>query len=288
MRIPKTMNAFKTLGPVLLAAVLLSRCSCDFFGTTGALFVSEDDEMRLGSQFDSTLNNVDSIKAKGEYPVYAPKSADSIALQTYVSNLGKEILNSIPKDDRPGYDFKFTLIDKDVINAFAVPGGYVYIYTGILKNMKDESELACVLGHEIAHVTNHHYRDAMAKDGAMSLLLQVLLGNDSGKLAQLVGQTFYGLAGLKVSRDNESEADFYGTKYAGNIKRNPLGVAKFFGRMPAEGLAAMVSTHPAPETRVADVRDEVAKSSTLTALANDSATTNYASRFAQVTAILKK
>jgi predicted Zn-dependent protease len=281
MRIP----AYRFWIP-LAAAVLLTRCSCDFFGATGALLISENDEMRLGRQFDSTLVNTDSGKI--EFPVYAPKSADSQKVVAYVTNLAQEILQGIPKDERPGYDFKFTLIDKDVINAFAVPGGYVYIYTGIIKNMKDESELTCVLGHEIAHVTQHHYRDAMAKEAGLSILLQVLLGNDAGQLAQMVGQTFYSLAGLKVSRGNESEADFYGTKYAGSIGRNPLGVAKFFGRMPEEGLASWVSTHPAPEDRVKDVQDEVSKSSTLNALAADSATTDYKSRFLEATAALRK
>lgn len=270
----------------LAASVLLTRCSCDFFGATGALFISENDEMRLGYQFDSTLANTDSGRA--EYPIFKPASADSEAVRTYVANLANEILQGIPKDDRPGYEFKFTLIDKDVVNAFAVPGGYVYIYTGILKNMQDESELACVLGHEIAHVTQHHYRDALAKQASLSFLVQALLGNDAGQLAQFVGQAFFSLAGLKVSRDNESEADYYGTKYAGAIGRNPLGVAKFFGRMPEQGLAAWVSTHPAPEDRVQDVEDEVAQSQSLKALAADSATTNYKDRFEKMKTILTR
>lgn len=282
MRRPK----LKSLLLPLAAAVLLTRCSCDFFGATGALFISENDEMRLGASFDSTLVYTDSGKA--QFPIFNPgNNADSIAARDYVVGLANEIVKGIPKSDRPGYDFKFTLIDKDVVNAFAVPGGYVYIYTGIIKNMKDESELACVLGHEIAHVTQHHYRDAMAKDAALSLLVQVLLGNDS-KLGTFVGQAFYSLAGLKVSRDNESEADFYGTKYAGAIGRNPLGVAKFFGRMDKEGLAAMLSTHPAPENRVQDVEEEVSGSASLKALAADSATTNFKSNFDAHTAVLRK
>ena len=275
------------MGLIPTAAVaLLALCSCDFFGATGALLISENDEMRLGRQFDSTLVYTDSGKA--EFPIYTPRSPDSEKVRTYVVDLAKEIVQGIPKEERPGYGFKFTLIDKDVINAFAVPGGYVYIYTGILKNMKDESELACVLGHEIAHVTQHHYRDAMAKETGLSLLVQVLLGNDAGQLGQLVGQTLYSLAGLKVSRGNESDADFFGTRYAGAIKRNPLGVAKFFGRMPEQGLASWVSTHPAPEDRVQSVENEVAASSTLKSLAADSAITNYPSRFLEATAALRK
>jgi predicted Zn-dependent protease len=279
------LSAFRLWIP-LVTAVLLTRCSCDFFGATGALFISEDDEMRLGRQFDSTLANTDSGKV--QFPINAPKSADSQKVVAYVADLAQEILRGIPEDDRPGYDFKITLIDQDVVNAFAVPGGYVYIYTGIIKNMKDESELSCVLGHEIAHVTQHHYRDALAKEAGLSFLVQVLLGKDAGQLAQLVGQTLGSLASLKVSRSNESEADYYGTRFAGTIGRNPLGVAKFFGRMPEQGLASWVSTHPAPEDRVEDVRDEVGKSPSLKALAEDSLTTNYTSRFLEATAALRK
>jgi len=270
----------------IAAILVLSRCSCDPFSATGALLISESDESRLGFSFDSTLAQTDSGKAA--YPIFAPKSDDSAKARDYVVNLANEILQAIPKDDRPGYDFKFTIIDKDIINAFAVPGGYVYIYSGIIKSMKDESELACVLGHEITHVTHHHYRDAMAKEAGLSLLLQALLGNNAGQLTQLIGQTLDQLAVLKVSRDNESEADHYGTQYAGSVGRNPLGVAKFFSRMPPEGLAAMASTHPAPETRVADVEDEVQSSASLKALAADSAVTNYTSRFLQATAVLRK
>lgn len=278
-------HPYRFLIPIA-AVLLLSRCSCDPFSATGALLISENDESRLGFSFDSTLSKTDSGKA--QYPIFAPKSDDSAKARDYVVNLANEILKAIPKEERPGYDFKFTLIDKNIVNAFAVPGGYVYIYTGIIKSMKDESELACVLGHEITHVTRHHYRDAMAKEAGLSLLLQALLGNNSGQLTQLVGQTLGQLAVLKVSRDNESEADHYGTQYAGNVGRNPLGVAKFFSRMPKEGLAAMASTHPAPETRVADVEDEVRSTPSLNALAADSAVTNYASRFLQATAVLRK
>ena len=270
----------------LAGILLLTRCACDPVGATGALFISDDDEARLGHQFDSTLSQTDSGRA--EFPIFAPKSADSAKARDYVVSLANEILNAIPKDDRPGYDFKFTLIDKDVINAFAVPGGYVYIYTGIIKNMKDESELACVLGHEITHVTHHHYREAMIKDAGLSLLLPALLGNKSRQLAQLIGQTLNSLAALKVSRNDESEADHYGTIYAGNVGRNPLGVAKFFSRMPPEGLAAMASTHPAPETRVADVEDEVRSSPALAAPAADNANTKFPTQFPQMTAVLRK
>ncbi len=276
----------KRLWPMLVCAVLLTRCSCDFFGTAGSLLVSENDEMKIGAEFDTQLRTVDSVKA--QYPVYAANSPAKIAFQNYVTDLAREIVAAIPADDKPGYPFTFTLIDKDIENAFAVPGGYVYIYTGIIKKMQDESELAGVLGHEIAHITQHHYRDAMAKDEAFSLLLQAVFGNNSSQLTQLVAGSFHSLAALKVTQSNEAEADEFGTRNAGRVHRNPMGIAKFFSRLPSGGVLSWVSTHPDPPDRVNSVTSEVNASADLKAVAADSATTNFKTRFETNTAALPR
>jgi beta-barrel assembly-enhancing protease len=209
-----------------------------------------------------------------------------VNFDAYVKNLGQQLVNAVPKDDRPGYPFTFTIIDKDVENAFAVPGGYVYMYTGLIKKMQDESELAGVLGHEIAHVTRHHYRDKLAREAGFSLLIQALLGNDAGKLAQLVAGSFFQLASLSVSRDKERDADDYGTQYLGAIKRNPLGIAKLFSRFENAGPPAWLSTHPAPDNRVEAVTKEVNDDPVLKALAADS-TTNYRTQFQQMTQVIR-
>jgi len=275
----------KNFLPIIMGSLLLTHCSCDFFGTAGALLISEDDEVELGREFDLQLRTKDTA---GAYPIYVPRNAEETAFQNYVLGLAEEVLAAVPAKERPDYDFTFTLIDKDVENAFAVPGGYVYIYTGIIKKMKDESELVGVLGHEIAHVTRHHYRDAMAKDAGLSLILQALLGNDAGQLAQLVAGSLYSMAGLKVSQSNESEADFYGTRYTAATERNPLGIAKFFGRFDSQGsLASWFSTHPDPPDRVSEVRSQVNGSDTFKQLASDSLTTNYQSRFEQRTQVIR-
>jgi beta-barrel assembly-enhancing protease len=281
----KTSNIKKLL-PVLLGAVLLTRCSCDFFGSAGALFVSENDEVELGKEFDRQLNTVDSVKA--EYPIYVANTPEKVAFQKYVKGLADEIVAAIPTNKKPGYDFHFTLIDKDIENAFAVPGGYVYIYTGIIKKMQDESELSGVLSHEIAHITMHHYRDAMAKDASFSILLQALFGNSSSQLTQLVAGSIHSLAALQVTSRNEAEADEVGTENVGRINRNPLGIAKFFSRYASGGLLAWISTHPDPPNRVRDVTAEVNASTSLKAIAADSATTNYKSRFVTNTAVLPR
>lgn len=274
----------RILIPVALCAVLLTRCSCDFFGTTGALLISEDDEIKLGEAFDAQLRD-----STATYPVFKADTQDKAVFAAYVDSLAHAILDKIPADGKPGYPFHYTIIDKDVENAFAVPGGYVYIYTGIIKKMRNEAELAGVLGHETAHVTRHHYRDAMAKDAGLSLILQALLGDNNGELVKLVAGSFSTLAGLKVSQANESEADFYGTKYVGAIGRNPLGIATLFSRFPDEaGPAAWLSTHPAPQTRVQDVTDEVNGEASLKALAADSANTDFTGRFELNTKVIPK
>jgi predicted Zn-dependent protease len=187
------------------------------------------------------------------------------------------------------YPFDFHLLaDTQTVNAFALPGGQVFITRALFNLLESDGELAGVLGHEIAHITQHHYRDAMAKDAAFSLLLQALFGNNSSQLTQLVAGSFHSLAALRVTQSNEAEADEYGTRHAGRIKRNPLGIAKFFSRFSSEGALSWISTHPDPPDRVESVTEEVNASPTLKALAADSLVTNYQARFETSTAALPR
>lgn len=263
---------------------LLLFTQCAFFGYAGPLLVSESDESRLGAEFDAQLRT--DPAAKKEYPLFVANTPERKAFQDYVIGLAQQVHAAIPAKDKPKYAFTYTLIDANVQNAFAVPGGYVYIYTGIIKSMKDESELVGVLGHEIAHVTRHHYRDALAKQAGMSILYEALVGKDAGQLTQVVAQTFGTLASLSVSRDNESEADKYGTKYTAALGRNPLGIAKYFDRVKDPGFA-WLSTHPAPKNRVETVQKQVSGNAGFSALAANAAVTDYKSRFEQMTKVIR-
>jgi predicted Zn-dependent protease len=258
--------------------------NCAMMSWAGPMLVSEADEAKLGAEFDAQLRT--DPEARKEYPIFLANTPERKAFQDYVIGLAQQVHAAIPAGDKPGYAFTYTLIDADVQNAFAVPGGYVYIYTGIVKSMKDESELVGVLGHEISHVTRHHYRDALAKQAGMSALYQVLLGDDAGQLTQVVAQAFGTLASLSVSRDNESDADKYGTKYTAAMQRNPLGIAKYFERVKNPG-PQWLSTHPAPANRVETVKAQVANSSSYSALAANAAVTDYKSRFDQMTAVIR-
>ncbi|HLP42117.1 MAG TPA: M48 family metalloprotease, partial [Fibrobacteria bacterium] len=173
----------------LLLSLGLVRCA-GFWGNAGEVLVSDADERKLGTQFHQTLQSNDT--ARREMPVFVPKNQAETDLQAYVTGVCRKVVAAIPPSEKPKYDFTFTLIDKDVENAFAVPGGYVYIYTGILKQFQDESELAGVIGHEIAHVPHHHFRESLAKNMALGVSLQVLLGaTGAGQGGEMAAGTFF-------------------------------------------------------------------------------------------------
>lgn len=250
------MKLFKSrlwfLLSLMVMSMSLSQCSCS--DVVGSMFVSEADEQRLGQQFDADLK-----KNPAKYPL-----SKDMAMTAYVQGVFDEIHKAMPSDEVPGYGFqKVQLIDDSATaNAFAVPGGYIYVYTGILKAMDDESELAAVLGHEISHVTHHHYRNQLAKQYGVQTLVS-LLGGDSS----MVSSVAQSLLALKFSRDDEYDADNNGTKLAGTAQWSPLGVAHFFERMPTTGMPDVLSTHPDAGDRVVAVQAQVKKSATLGPLA---------------------
>jgi beta-barrel assembly-enhancing protease len=256
-----------------------------FFGGVGKMLLSDQDEAKLGAEFNKTLTTNDT--AKREMPVFVPKNQAQADMQNYIIGLAQEIVAAIPAKEKPAYPFTYTLIDKDVENAFAVPGGYVYIYTGILKKMNDESELMGVLGHEITHVTHHHYREQVAKNAALGVALQTVLATtDAGQGAQLAAGAAFQLAGLKFSRSDESDADEGGTELLGRVGRNPLGIARYFERAKSMGVPEWLSTHPGNSNRVKAVEKQVAKDATLKALAGQGAASTHADRYKSHTAAL--
>lgn len=249
MKPSKPTKRFLTLLPLLALTMSLNQCSCS--DTLGSLFVTERDEQTIGAQFNAEL-----LAKPSEYPIYKATTARQIQFEDYVGRVFRKVLASVPADQKPGYDFRITIVDQNVENAFAVPGGYVYIYTGIINSMQSESELAGVLAHEIAHITQHHYRDAMMKTAGIALVVEALAGSDSSALKGAVKGIFTQLAALKVSRENELEADKYGTRYLGYAGWDPFGISDFFSRMPDAGVE-WLSTHPGPDNRVQAIKDLV-------------------------------
>lgn len=178
----------------------------------------------------------------------------------YVDTMGRNVVR-VAGDIPEGIDFDFHVVkDDETINAFAIPGGHIYVTTGLLKEAENESEVTAVLAHEVAHVTQRHIAERLAVQFGVSTLASIALGQGGGTLAQLVTNIAANGYLLKYSRDDEREADRVGMGYLVRAGHSPYGYVTFFEKLadspqPPE----ILSSHPHPEERVTNARREIAR-----------------------------
>ncbi|MFN8345152.1 MAG: M48 family metalloprotease [Spirosomataceae bacterium] len=188
-------------------------------------------------------------------------------VQLLVKKIGQGIVQNTEAKNSP-YQFDFhVLADPETINAFAVPGGQVFITMGLLKRLKSEDQLAGVLGHEIGHVIGRHSAQQMAKQellgglagAAGAALSDPNSPNGSAYIAQYVAN----LMNLKYGRDDELEADDFGVKYMIQTNRDPEAMVQVMEILAEAGgpdrPAEFQSTHPNPENRIAKIKAAMAK-----------------------------
>lgn len=246
----------------LLLAVLLIFSSCDK-NDNFTPFFSEQDDKALGAQVSQEIASDPSFDliAQNENP-------DAYA---YINGMVNEILSSDEVAYRDEFAWEVTLIDNDsVLNAFATPGGYIYVYTGLIKYLETADALAGVLGHEIAHADLRHTSRNLQKQYGVSILLSIALGEDPSAIEQIAGQIAGTVAGLKFSREYEAEADDESVLYLADTRYACNGAAFFFESLLAEDQASppeFLSTHPSPENRVADINATAAEAGCDTDLA---------------------
>ncbi|MGA3085022.1 MAG: M48 family metalloprotease [Thermodesulfobacteriota bacterium] len=185
----------------------------------------------------------------------------------YLNRLGREILKQAGTQP---YPFRFYLLKDPQLNAFSVPGGHVFVTTGIIEIMNSEAELAGLLGHEITHVTHHHISSQIEKQKKIGIatmaavLLGILAGNPAIAAATMAGsmataQTMF----LQYSREDEDDADNYGFKYMSKAGFNPKGMIDLFdklrrwGSFGSEGVPAYMMTHPLTVDRISHIESLV-------------------------------
>ncbi|MBM4176375.1 MAG: peptidase M48 [Ignavibacteria bacterium] len=233
----------------------LSFLSCS---ESGINLFSDQDEVNLGAQVDAEIRS-----NPAEFPIY---TADPYVKNYINSNIFIPILNSPEVKKRGVYNYNLEIIKNDTtLNAFATPGGYVYLYTGILKYLDSEAALAGVLGHEIAHAERRHATQRITAYYGVSILLGLILGDNPTQLAELVANLFTGLAFLANSRANEDDSDDYSIRYLKSTKYYPGGVKFFFEKMRDDGLVSsgnsqiltFLSTHPDPVERIKSADDRL-------------------------------
>jgi len=207
---------------------------------------TEDEEVRISREFRREAKKV-------------LKFVNDPEVERYIDRIGRRILAATGP---LSFDYRFFVVDEDQLNAFSVPGGSIYVYTGLIERTKNTDELAGVLGHEITHAKNHHMARASGPDAVsiLSLLAMVALAR-SGSGAQaagMVGQAVSATRQLAFSRQLEMEADTLGTRYMAAAGYDPKGTIEFLKILDQEralnpvDVPAYILSHPISQERIAN------------------------------------
>jgi Zn-dependent protease with chaperone function len=230
---------------LLLAIITLNLAACK--NDEGFNLFSIEDDKALGLQLSEEIS-----ANPAEYPLLSELQYS--AAYDHLYRIRDSILNSGNVTYKDEFTWELKIIhDDSVLNAFCAPGGYIYVYTGLIKFLDSEDQLAGVLGHEIAHADKRHSTEQLTKTYSIGLLLQVVLGNNAALLQEIA----QGLISLKFSRNHETEADEYSVKYLCATSYNAAGAAGFFQKLidlqQAGSTPQFLSTHPSPDNRVENI-----------------------------------
>jgi beta-barrel assembly-enhancing protease len=206
-------------------------------------FFSVSDDLAFGAQTAAQIDSDPSFNILD--------SASNVAAYKYIYDVRNGILNTNLLTFKDRFPWRIRIVKDDTtLNAFCTPGGYIYFYTGLIKFLDYESELAGVMGHEMAHADKRHSTDALTRQYGISLMLDIVFGQDKGQLARIAA----GLKDLQYSRKNESEADEYSVIWLNSTDWDAKGAAGFFQKLIDQGQSGgtpqFLSTHPDPGNRV--------------------------------------
>jgi predicted Zn-dependent protease len=245
------MHGLSSRAVPIAAIVLVAACATNpVTGRRELSLMSEAQEVSLGRESDAQI--------KAEMGVY-----EDPELQKYVSDVG---LRLAKLSERPNLPWQFTVVDQPAINAFALPGGFIYLTRGILPFLDNEAELAGVLGHEIGHVTARHAAQQYTRSlgGQIGLTALGIFVPAARPFGQISEQAL-GLLFLKYGREDELQSDQLGARYAAAGGWDPAGVPGMLstlGRLDEaagdrKGIPNFLSTHPDPLSRVGEIQPTV-------------------------------
>ena len=236
----------------LAAAALALLAACATNPATGKrqiMLVGEAQEIAMGQEADQEV-----ASSLGLYP--------DDALQTYVAGLGKALA---ARGERPSLPWTFRVVDDATVNAFALPGGFIYVTRGLMTHLNSEAELASVVGHEIGHVTARHTVSQITKSqlATLGLVAGMIVRPELARFGDLA-QAGMQLMFLKFGRNDEQQADDLGLRYMTREDYDPREMVEVFsvldrlGQTSGEGrLPSWLSTHPAPANRAQRIQSEI-------------------------------
>lgn len=248
-----SVNFLRSLTISLLVGFTAVSCA----GGLGINLFSDEQDVELGRELDQEIR-----KSPQEYPILqnAPE------VKAYVEEVARKVLRSPDIKKRNVYPYQLQVIyDDSTINAFATPGGYIYVYTGLMKFLDNEASLAGVLGHEIAHAELRHATRRISAYYGVSALVSIILGENPSQFSEIAANLFTGLGFLANSRSDESQSDEFSIKYLDDTDYYAGGIRFFFEKIREQGntrvgsVERLLSTHPLPEDRVKRVEKLLAQ-----------------------------
>jgi predicted Zn-dependent protease len=219
--------------------------------TAADILISDEQEEELGAQVKQQLEQKEGLKYFND-PV----------VEQYVKDLFAKI-RPLADKDRDNVNWRvFVVDDAKTVNAFATPGGYVYVITGLLLTATDEAEVLSVLAHESGHVVGRHSARQMVEVYGLETVLSVALGKDPSILSEMAAKIGANGALLANSRAHETEADEYGATYTSGASYDPRGLIRFFQKLQGDDgntpqVMKWLSTHPATEDRIAHIEEYI-------------------------------
>lgn len=241
----------KILTSLALLASSAIVIQCTWVNETSANFLFSDaEESQMGANMHTQI-----LADTVNYPLL-PASHE---LTKYIDSIGREILKASSIERNGAITYRFHVVDKDIVNAFAAPGGYIYFYTGLIKRAKTEDEIAGVMGHEIGHVEGRHSVEQLTAQMGTQALLD--LATEDGGIAETAGSALTTLNSLDNSREDESESDELAVKYTSETSFNPLGMKDFMATLlelsggAGSDWTKIFSSHPPSAERMEHIQE---------------------------------
>lgn len=229
---------------IVLFVAIIAGAGC------GANIYTTQQEVSFGEQFAKEIEKQSNLIEDQE-------------VNAYIDEIGQRIAKV---SDRRDIDYHFKVIDNDsTVNAFAVPGGFIYLYSGLVLKAENEAEIAGVIAHEVGHVVGKHSMKRMTQLMGYQFLLAVALGDQPNQLAKLGSDFLAAGLILNYGRENEFEADSFGVRYSNAVGYDPNGFKTFLEKLNAlhtgpeksTALDKLMATHPPPADRIERVKSQI-------------------------------
>ena len=295
----------RTLLVLLIATCALSSNCATVRRELGYALISDKTEIKLGTKLAVQIEQSERVHASAQLQSYVQR-VTAVLVQASRAN-GPDAQRTVTRErtdgpegseyaqrdadstqraqrDRPGIRYRVKVLDDPKqVNAFAVPGGYLYVYSGLLLVLEDEAELAGVLAHEIGHIVGRHSANQLAARLGIDVLTSLALGEDPYQLGQIASQ----LSGARFSRDDEREADTLGIRYAIAAGYDPRGLLRFFEKLKKlearrrSDLEKLFASHPPTGERIRRIERLIDQY-------GGSGGQRYRARFVRETAVLRR